>query len=68
MSSVSSKTLTTVALLNNKATHASTSAASDGEQIYVNFAINKAAYCSALNMEGKILWQRRLGDYKVHQG
>jgi outer membrane protein assembly factor BamB len=54
--------------LNKKATHASSTIACDGERLYVNFMNAGAVYTTALDREGKILWQTRIGDYVVHQG
>lgn len=53
---------------NEKSTGASTTVAGDGERLYVTFATSGAVVCSALDPAGKILWQRRVSDYVIHQG
>ena len=54
--------------LNQKATHASSTPASDGERIYVNFVNGTAAWTTALDLNGRQLWQKKICNYKVHQG
>lgn len=54
--------------LNQKATHASSTPACDGERLFVNFMNNGAVFTTALSLDGKILWQTRITDYIVHQG
>ncbi len=53
--------------LNKKGTWASSSPATDGERIFVNFVNNKSAFTTALDLNGKQLWQTKICDYKVHQ-
>jgi outer membrane protein assembly factor BamB len=53
---------------NQKSSGASSSAACDGERVFVNFANNGAVWVTALDLEGKKLWQTPLCDYKIHQG
>lgn len=53
---------------NQKATLGSTSPATDGERIFVNFLNNGAVYTTALDRDGKQLWQTKITDYVVHQG
>lgn len=53
---------------NEKSTGASTTVAGDGERLYVTFPNADAVVCSALSTDGKILWQRRVCDYVIHQG
>ncbi len=53
---------------NKKSSDASTTAASDGSGIYVNFMSHGAVYTTALSMEGEQLWQQKISDYIVHQG
>lgn len=53
---------------NKKASLASTTIATDGKQIFVNFLNQEAAWTTALSMEGKIQWQKKICDYIVHQG
>lgn len=47
---------------------ASSDVVSDGERLYVNFLNDNAVFTSALDFKGKVLWQRRVSDFKVHQG
>ena len=54
--------------LNKHASHAGTAVVHDGEGLYVNFVIGNQAYASALGLDGKLLWQKPIGKYKVHQG
>jgi len=53
---------------NEKSTGASTTVSGDGERLYVTFANADAVVCSALDPDGRILWQRRVSDYVIHQG
>ncbi len=53
---------------NEKASAASSSVACDGERVYTNFANSGAVFTTALSLDGKQLWQTRLGDYAIHQG
>ncbi|HJO09481.1 MAG TPA: PQQ-binding-like beta-propeller repeat protein, partial [Verrucomicrobiota bacterium] len=54
--------------LNKNASHASTVVVHDGNQLYVNFVTGNQAFASALNLDGKVLWQKPIGKYKIHQG
>lgn len=54
--------------INNKATHASSTPACDGERVFINFMNDGAVHTTALNLEGKILWQTEVTKYVVHQG
>ena len=54
--------------INNKATHASSTPACDGEQIFINFMNDGAVHTTALSLTGKILWQTKITNYVVHQG
>lgn len=53
---------------NKKGTQASSTPATDGERIFINFLHDDGAYTSALSLTGELLWQRRITDYVVHQG
>lgn len=53
---------------NQKSTHASSTPACDGERIYVTFLNDDAISCSALSLDGTLLWQQQINDYVVHQG
>lgn len=53
--------------------HSNSSAASptvavDGGQLIINFLNNGAVYTSALNLEGRLLWQQKICAYQTHQG
>lgn len=53
---------------NKKASHASSSVACDGERLFINFLNDKAVYTTALDRNGKQLWQTKICDYVLHQG
>ncbi|GAA5508995.1 PQQ-binding-like beta-propeller repeat protein [Novipirellula caenicola] len=53
---------------NEKATLASSTIATDGTRLYINFINDSAMYTSALNLDGKVLWQTRVNEYLIHQG
>lgn len=48
--------------------HASSSVAWDGERLFVNFMSGNAVHTSALDRNGKVLWQTKISDYVIHQG
>ena len=47
---------------------ASSSVAWDGQRLYINFINDKAVHTTALDPTGKILWQRRVDEFVMHQG
>lgn len=47
---------------------ASSDVVSDGERLFVNFLNDNAVFTTALDFNGKQLWQRRVCDFQVHQG
>ncbi|MCA9134496.1 MAG: PQQ-binding-like beta-propeller repeat protein [Planctomycetales bacterium] len=53
---------------NNKSTLASSTPACDGERVFVNFPNDGALVTTALDLQGKRLWQQRISDYVIHQG
>jgi hypothetical protein len=53
---------------NSKSTLASSSPACDGERVFINFPNSDTLVTSALDVDGKILWQTKISDYVVHQG
>ena len=53
---------------NEKSTAASSTVACDGESIFINFANSGAVYVTALELDGKLRWQTKIGDYLIHQG
>lgn len=53
---------------NEKASFASSTIATDGKLLFVNFFHADAAHTTALDLAGKIIWQQKICDYKIHQG
>ncbi len=53
---------------NKKGTAASSTVASDGERLFINFLNDDAMVITALSLRGEILWQQKITDYVVHQG
>ncbi|HBJ33943.1 MAG TPA: serine/threonine protein kinase, partial [Planctomycetaceae bacterium] len=53
---------------NNKSTLASSTPACDGERVFINFPNSDSLVASALDLDGKILWQTKISDYVIHQG
>src|SRR5262245_14707201 len=53
---------------NAKSTHASSTPACDGERVFINFLNNGAIHATALDLNGKQLWQTKVTDYTLHQG
>lgn len=47
---------------------AAASVAWDGDRLYVNFPNRKGIYTSALDPDGRLLWQTRVADFVMHQG
>jgi outer membrane protein assembly factor BamB len=47
---------------------ASATVACDGERLFINFLNDGAVYTSALDLQGKVLWQQKICDYVTHQG
>ncbi len=47
---------------------ASSTVAYDGERLYINFLNGKAIHTSALDLQGRVLWQQTVGDFVTHQG
>lgn len=50
------------------ASQASSSVAWDGERLYINFVHGQAMHTTALDPAGRILWQRRVDEFVMHQG
>ncbi len=53
---------------NAKSSHASSSPACDGERVYINFLNAGAVYATAIDLNGKKVWQTKVTDYVLHQG
>jgi len=51
-----------------KTTQASASIASDGKRLFVNFLNNKKIVTTALDFEGRQLWQSSVSKFVTHQG
>jgi outer membrane protein assembly factor BamB len=47
---------------------ASSTVACDGSHLFINFLNGGAVHTTALDMDGKVLWQRKICDYVTHQG
>ncbi len=54
--------------INGKATHASSTPACDGRRVFINFPNSAAIIATALDFDGKQLWQQKVTDYTLHQG
>lgn len=54
--------------MNEKASLASSTIASDGKLLFVNFLNDNAVWTSAVNLSGDVVWQTRICNYTVHQG
>ena len=55
-------------LKNAKSSGASSSVATDGEHLFINFATGGKVILTALALDGRILWQQPVSDYQIHQG
>lgn len=53
---------------NKKSSQASSSIACDGERLFVNFLHEGSMVTSALGLDGKILWQKKVIEFATHQG
>jgi hypothetical protein len=53
---------------NAKSSMASSTPACDGTRVFINFLHAGAIYTTALDLDGKQLWQTRVSDYILHQG
>ncbi len=51
-----------------KSSLASATIACDGERLYVNFLHDEAIFTTALDLDGKQVWQTRVSDFVTHQG
>ena len=47
---------------------ASSTIACDGERLFINFLNGGAVHTTALDLNGKVQWQRKICDYVTHQG
>ncbi|MGB7325708.1 MAG: MFS transporter [Rubripirellula sp.] len=53
---------------NDKASMASSSIATDGTRLFINFLNDNAVWTSALSLDGEVIWKSKVSDYEVHQG
>jgi outer membrane protein assembly factor BamB len=53
---------------NLKSSHASSTVACDGRRLFINFLNAGAIHTSALDLDGKVLWQTKVCDFVNHQG
>ena len=53
---------------NEKSSAASPTVACDGESLYVSLANNGGVHVTALSLDGKQRWQRKIANYIIHQG
>jgi len=51
-----------------KTTQASATPACDGQRLFVNFLNSGAIYTTALDLDGRQLWQTKVSDFATHQG
>jgi outer membrane protein assembly factor BamB len=51
-----------------KATAASATPACDGQRVFINFLNADAIFTTALDLDGKQLWQTKVSDFAIHQG
>ncbi|MCY3021979.1 MAG: PQQ-binding-like beta-propeller repeat protein [Planctomycetota bacterium] len=54
--------------LNPKNSHASSTPACDGERVFVPFIVQGGIWLTALDLEGKIAWQKKLGAFQSMHG
>lgn len=53
---------------NKKTTQASSTVACDGQRLFINFLNRGAIYTTALDLNGKQLWQSKVSEFATHQG
>jgi outer membrane protein assembly factor BamB len=53
---------------NAKSTLASSTIASDGRRLFINFLNAGAVYATALTLDGEKIWQTKVSDFVIHQG
>jgi outer membrane protein assembly factor BamB len=51
-----------------KSSQASATVACDGERVFANFLHDGGIYTTALDLDGRQLWQSRISDFVTHQG
>lgn len=53
---------------NAKSSLANSTVACDGERVFATFLHDGAIYTTALGIDGKEIWQKKITDYVLHQG
>lgn len=53
---------------NAKSSHASSTVACDGRRLFINFLHDGAIYTTALDLDGKKVWETKIADFVNHQG
>ena len=53
---------------NSKSSLANSTVACDGERVFASFLHDGAIYATALDLDGKQIWQTKITDYVLHQG
>lgn len=53
---------------NKKTSQASSTVACDGERLYFNFLNSGAVHTTALDLDGKQVWQTKVAEFATHQG
>lgn len=53
---------------NKKTTQASATPTCDGERLFINFLNGEAIYTTAVDLDGKQMWQTKVSDFATHQG
>jgi outer membrane protein assembly factor BamB len=51
-----------------KSSQASATVACDGERVFANFLHDGAIYTTALDLDGRQVWQTKISDFTTHQG
>ena len=51
-----------------KGSHASVTPACDGQRVFVNFMVQDAVWATALDLQGKIVWQKKAAPFKSLHG
>ncbi len=51
-----------------KGSHASCTPASDGERVFTVFAVDDGIWLSAVDLQGELLWQRKIGGFLSRHG
>lgn len=54
--------------LHPKNSHASSTPACDGQRVFMPFVVQGGIWLTALDCDGKIAWQKRLGDFRSMHG